>query len=285
MKFHPGKCKVLPIAPPGKGLNNIWDQIFPLNIFYYHLNGTDLQFCESQKDLGVLVTNTFSWNSQVLALYTKASSMLGLLKRNLHFVKCPKQKHAFYLALVRSQFEHCVQIWRPNCKSYINKLERIQKRAVKWILSELEHHYNDLEYMHRLKNLDLLPLQYRFLYSDLTLFHKIYHKKICIDLPENYKPLDDEESSRLRSTIRPPDYLMVNETINLENMRNTRNDKLSLKCVNELNSNTYRNSYFFRTVLEWNRLPLELKANDSLTQFENDLKSHLWKIALDLEPD
>lgn len=282
MKFHPGKCKVLPI-----GLKNTLDgdQIFPFNIFYYHLNGIDLQFCDSEKDLGVLVTNTFSWNSQVSALYTKASSMLGLLKRNLHFVKCPKQKRAFYLAIVRSQFEHCVQIWRPTCKSNITKLERIQKRAVKWILSELEHHYNDLEYINRLKNLDLLPLRYRFLYSDLTLFYKIYHKKICIDLPENYKPLDDEETSRLRSSIRPPDYLIVNETVNLGCMRNTMRDKLSLKCVNELNSSAYRNSYFFRTVLEWNRLPLELKANDSLTQFERDLKSHLWKIALDPEPD
>ena len=74
------------------------------------------------------------------------------MKRALHFVKSPKQKHVFYVAIVCSLFEHCVQIWRPTSDSGILKLEKIQKRAVKWILSEVQHSYNDVEYLARLKN-------------------------------------------------------------------------------------------------------------------------------------
>ena len=95
MKFHPKKCKVLPIAPTGKGLDNKYDQIFPFNVFYYHLNGVELQFSESEKDLGVIVTHNLSWTNHLLNLYSKASSRLGLLKRTVHFVKCPKKETGF----------------------------------------------------------------------------------------------------------------------------------------------------------------------------------------------
>ena len=103
--------------------------------------------------MGVHVASNLSWGDQIDYIYSKASSRLGLLKRALLFVKCPKQKRVFYLAIVRSLFEHCVQIWRPISECGILKLERIQKRAVKWILSEVEHSYNNVEYVERLKNL------------------------------------------------------------------------------------------------------------------------------------
>ena len=285
MRFHPQKCKVLPIAPRGKGLDNPWYNIFPFNIFFYDLNGVQLQFCESEKDLGVLVTINLSWNDQVLALYSKASSRLGLLKRTLHFTKCPEQKRAFYLAIVRSQFEHCVQIWRPNSNTLIEKLEKIQRRAVKWILSELNYHYNDVEYTTRLKELDLLPLQYRFLFSDLAMFYKIYYKMTCVKLPEYYKPITIVDTSRLRKTIQPPKYMIGNEVVDLENLRQTKNDSTSVKCMVEAKNNVYKNSYFFRTIHAWNRVPVEIRSAPSIAIFEKHLKCYLWKKILELEPD
>ena len=287
MKFHPHKCKVLPIAPIGKGLDNIWDQIFPCNIFYYNLNGVELNYVESEKDLGIFVSKNLSWVDQILALYSKASSRLGLLKRTLHFSKCQKQKRVFYLALVRSQFEHCVQIWRPKADTYIEKLERVQRRAVKWILSELDHHYNDVEYIKRLKDLDLLPLRYRFLLSDLTMFYKIYYNKTCIKLPEYYIPVTNEDFGRLRKTIKPPDYLTRNQILNLEKLRQTKNDSLSVKCMTEVKHNVFRDSYFFRAIHEWNRIPVEIRSAPSIAVFEKDLTCYLWKqiTEYEMEPD
>ena len=285
MKFHPQKCKVVPIAPKGRGHDNIWDQVFAFNIFYYNLNGAELHFVESEKDLGVLVTTNLSWTEQILALYSKASSRLGLLKRTLHFTNCPQQKRAFYLAIVRSQFEHCVQIWRPTSDTHIEKLEKIQRRAVKWILSEFDHHYNDVEYIKRLKELDLLPLRYRFLFSDLIMFYNIYYRKTCVKLPEYYKPITDNDTCRLRRTIKPPNYLICNETIHLQNLRQTKNDTLSIKCTIDANNNAFKNSYFFRTIHEWNRIPVEIRSAPSIATFEKDLKYYIWKQILQLEPD
>ena len=98
MKFHTGKCKVLPIAPPGKGLRDLFNKIYPLNYtYYYHLilGGEELEYVESVNDLGVYVTTNLSWDNHIDFLYSKASSRLGLLKRALHFVKYPKQKLVF----------------------------------------------------------------------------------------------------------------------------------------------------------------------------------------------
>ena len=233
MNFHPDKCKVVPIAPPGKGLQDYFNKNFPLKYtYFYHLDHNDLDFVESEKDLGVMVTSTLSWDAQVDYLYSKASSRLGLLKRALHFVKCPQQKRVFYLAITRSLFEHCVQVWRPSCDTAIMKLERIKKRAVKWILSEQIFSYNDVEYLARLQDLNLVPIKYRFIFSDLSLFHKIFYKKCNIDLPEYYVKYSDEDRKRLRSSIKPPDYLGGNkQTINLEELRKAKFNELSLKCT------------------------------------------------------
>ena len=286
MRFHPLKCKALPIAPTNKGLHSFYDEPLPFLLFYYELNGHNLDFVESEKDLGVIINCNFTWSDQQRTLYAKACSRLGLLKRTLHFVKCEKQKRSFYLAIVRSQFEHCVQIWRPTTTSSINVLERVQKRAVKWILSEEDFHYNDMEYMTKLKQLDLLPLEYRFLFSDLIMFYKIYNDVSCIKLPEYYTPIANEDRVRLRATIKPPNYLSANrQTINLENLRSTKFDKTSLKCDINSQATCYKNNFFFRTVQHWNRVPVEIRSQVSFDGFKESLRAHLIKQAFELEPD
>ena len=93
--------------------------------------------------MGIIVSSNFMWDLQVDALLSKARFRLGWLKRTI----------------VCSQFEHCVQVWRPSSEIQINKLERIQQRAVKLILSEEDHSYNNVEYLMRLRDLDFFLLE------------------------------------------------------------------------------------------------------------------------------
>ena len=289
MNFHPDKCKVVPIAPPGKGLKDYFDKNFPMKYtYFYHLGDIQLEFVESEKDLGVLVTSNMSWESHGNYLYSKASSRLGLLKRAIHFVKCPKQKRAFYTAVVRSLFEHCVQVWRPTSDTGIIKLERIQKRAVKWILSEKDFSYNDVEYLSRLHDLDLLPLKYRFILSDLLLFHSIFYNKSNIDLPKYYIKYSDEDKSRLRKCVRPPNYFGNSvQTINLQKSRESHYNDLSLKCTIDEIKMKYRSSFFFRAIQEWNRLPPDVRLIENSNQFRENLLTHinLQAFSSDIEPD
>ena len=125
------------------------------------------------------------------------------------------------------------------------------------------------------------------MFSDLVLFYNIYYAISCIKLPEHYKPFTNEERVRLRSTIRPPNYLNSNETLDLDNMRKTKNDKLSLNCTIDVSSPTYKSSFFFRAVQDWNRLPAELRSKENVNLFKDGLIKYLKQLAFDfeLEPD
>lgn len=85
--------------------------------------------------------------------------------------------------LVRSIFEHCSSDWRASSPAVLKRFEIIQRRATKWIYSEPYVSYEDDQYLIKLKKLDALPIGYKFLVTDLFLFHKIVHGYICINLP------------------------------------------------------------------------------------------------------
>ena len=222
----------------------------------------------------MIVTSNFSWNQQLDALFSKASSRLGLLKRTMHFMRCQKQRRAFYLAVVRSQFEHRAQLWRPSSETNINKLERIQRRAVKWILSEESHSYNEFEYLMRLRDLDLLPLHRKFQLSDLLLFFDIYHGDSCLKMPQYVKHVSTDHRARLRSKIVPPKDLEDNKAGLLSEMRKSRVDIYSLRCEVDPRNASYKSSFFFRCVQEWNCLPSEIKGLDSKSMFKEHLIEH-----------
>jgi hypothetical protein len=285
MKFHPDKCKALSVLNRASE-NGSWMTPFPFRTFFYTLNGVDIDFVESEKDLGVYVTSDLKWEVNVVALCTKASSRLGLMKRSLRFVKDRRQKRAFYLSLVRSLFEHCSIIWRPTTHTLLEKVERIQRRAVKWILHEQDHHYNDLEYLARLRDLDLMPMELKFKFTDLIIFHQIYNGQSVVKLPAYLVPMNNTDRSRLRSNVRPPVRLLDSDTTgvpDLNNMRNNRHDRLSLKCEVEGRARSFKSGFFFRTHTEWNDLPTDLKEISDPDSFKCTLRKHLWDLML--EPD
>ena len=52
----------------------------------------------------------------------------------------------------------------------VNRMEMIQQKAIKWILNEEKFHYNDYEYYRKLQDLDILPINEKFDYTDLSVF-------------------------------------------------------------------------------------------------------------------
>ena len=76
-----------------------------------------------------------TWEKHQDKIITKANRQLGMIRQTCHFVKNIAQKRSLYIAIVRSLFEHCGEIWGPNVVTTIDKFEPIQKIAVKWILA------------------------------------------------------------------------------------------------------------------------------------------------------
>jgi hypothetical protein len=196
MKFHPDKCKVLAILKRWSP----FDGILPFTRYIYSMGQSLLEYTDSEKDLGIIMTSNLNFNSQADALYGKANQKFGMLKRNCHFVNDLNKRRVLYLTLVRSIFEHCPIIWRPTSNSTIAKLAGLHYRAIKWIRNDYSVSYSLEEIYHaHCKQLNILPLKCRFDYHDLKFFHSLVHQyHPCTTLPHYLTFFSG--SSRLRSS-------------------------------------------------------------------------------------
>ena len=261
MKFHPLKCKVIDLHSRSSPL-----AMLPCTKFYYKIGDSPLEYADSEKDLGVLINPSFTFNEQCESLLLKANQQFGLVKRTCHFVNDVKRRRALYLALVRSQFEHCSVIWRPSNDTMIQRFEDFQKRCIKWILSEVELSYSSHDiYIRKCRQVNVLPLANRFTLNDLILFHKIVYGYIPVSLPSYLDWYSGH--SRLRST-----HL----------------DNRSLVCTllpKASSSKTLEKSFFYRTHSFWNALPIELREIGSISLFKSKLENHLWATILESPRD
>ena len=120
-----------------------------------------------------------------------------------NFITDRQHKRCLYLAMVRSQFEHCFIIWRSKLHHQIDKFEQLQKRAIKWILNEnyISYSYQAIYYT-KCKQINILPISKQFELNDLIFFHKIVFQHIEITLPLT-----------LNGTLATVDYVITNWTV------------------------------------------------------------------------
>ena len=94
------------------------------------------------------MNRTLNFTDHDCTLYNIANQCFGLLKHTCHFVHCSDKKIILYLTILRSIFQHCPVVWRPSSNSVINKIESIQKRAIKWINNDYSHSYSSNDYLY-----------------------------------------------------------------------------------------------------------------------------------------
>ncbi|CAB4026825.1 Hypothetical predicted protein, partial [Paramuricea clavata] len=139
MRFNELKCKVLTVSRKKQPVD-----------FTYRLGSTTLTHVEKEKDLGVTMTGKLSWDSHIHEITAKANKLLGLLKRTCPFLTDVSVRRTLYLSLK-------------------TKIERVQRRATRWILKARK---GDSSYNERLVDLNLLPLCYDREIKDLMFFYK-----------------------------------------------------------------------------------------------------------------
>ena len=257
IRFHPNKCKVLSVA-------TTYPQFFgalPFTLYIYSLGENPLDYVERETDLGVEITPNLNWSDQCCKVYSRANQKLGLMRRTCHFVYDHHRRRVLYLALVRSQFEHCSVIWRPQTETKISRLEAIQKRALKWILSEESISYSSFTtYIQKCRQANILPLRTRFDLLDLLFFYKVVYKLTPVSLPFYLSPYLG--NTRLRNTHL--DYFCFVSTL-----------------VPKSSSGALAQGFFYRTHSKWNNIPLEIRKLGTLSKFKDELTDYMWKHVLE----
>ena len=253
MTFHPSKCKVLTVS--SGHLPNV--------NFLYTMSGNILEYTTLEKDLGVHINGKLNWTEHCEILYSRANQRLGILKRNCSFIQNTSKRRSLYLAQVRSHFEHCPIVWRPSSKSILEKLESVQKRAIKWVIDDVYISFTNLRnYYMKCKGLNILPISFRFDFKDLLFFHSVFYSYSVVKIP-NY--LQRFSGSRLRSSHFDRLSIVCNILPRTPQNLNTEHTCMGIS-----------KSFFYRAHLAWNRLPLDLRDIGAPSKFKKELLSFIW---------
>ena len=121
------------------------------------------------QDLGIMVDEKLSWTKHYNHISLKAYRTLHLIRRSISPSAPVNIKKHLYIMLVRSQLTYCSQLWRPRLIKDIKCLERVQRRATKFVLQDYPSDYKT-----RLLSLKLLPLMYWFELQDILFLIRFF---------------------------------------------------------------------------------------------------------------
>ena len=206
---------------------------------------------DSEVDLGVTVTRNLSSN-QHIKIGSKTNKMLGILRRTCPLLTNHDARRTLYILLGKFQLCYATEVWSPSQSTYKTDLERIQRRATRWIL---RLKMGDISYKDRLLALNLLLLAYDGQIKDLTSFFK---------------------ALRGHYDLNVFDYV---SSVSHARTDNCSNPSLMLK-VPSCKTSTFQSSFFNRIVLFWSLVCRTAQLSDlrSLTIF----RSFLSRTYLDL---
>ena len=172
MTFNTDKCKVIQIS------------LKPVAPSSYTLYGRHLREVTEAKYLGVTIDRKLSFSKHIDNVCKKANSTLAFIRRNLK--SCQRQiKADAYLMYVRPTLEYAAAVWAPHTKCDTEKLEAVQRRAARFVMSDFNRTSSVTEMLH---NLNWNTLSSRRQTSRLCLLYKILHNLVDVTLPSYIVP-------------------------------------------------------------------------------------------------
>lgn len=229
MKFNPSKCKILCISnkrsPPVKK---------------YTFCGVELEQVDNITYLGITLTSKLKWDQHVSTVSSKASQVLGVVRRNLH--NCPSSvRETAYKTLVRPTLEYASAAWDPHYEKDIQKLERVQRKAARFCAGNYNPYASVTD---MLQELNWETLATRRKIARLSFMHKLSHNLTDFSVTAHLKP-------------------------NYE--RRTRGSHDFKFLVPRSKKDVFKFSFFPRTICEWNSLPDDIVNITSVNSFKSKL--------------
>jgi hypothetical protein len=222
--FNATKCEVLTITRKKTPI-----------MFDYTLGDEKLTRVFSEKDLGVSTSATL-WELHVNTIISKANKILGVLRRTCINLTDRCIRRTLYLSLVKSQLSYATEVWSPVKNIQLSRrVERVQRRATKWIMMN-----GELSYKERLLTQDMLPLTLDREIKDLVFMYKAFFGFINVDI-NNYVSFVSYGRTRSSQSFK---YLLRNQ-----------------RC----RTSTFQSSYYNRIVKTWNTICKETNLDTICT--------------------
>ncbi|XP_072024943.1 uncharacterized protein [Amphiura filiformis] len=206
------------------------------SLFDYTILGQPLARVDQHEYLGVTISSKLRWDAHCNKITQKANRTLGLIRRTLS--PCSQEvKARAYQALVRPQIEYASEAWNPHTITTVDRLERVQRPAARFVFRD----YRRTTSVSALINtLGWDSLHNRRLAAQLSMFYKIHYGLVNIQFP---------------TIIQPATYF-------------SRHDHQLKFKLPEATIDSYKFSFYPRTVRLWNHLPTPAVLAPSLPAFQ-----------------
>ena len=243
MKFNAKKCYLLSTKSKSRHFYTINDQI--------------LKQVQDNPYLGITFSEDLKWKTHINNTSKKANSTLDFLRRNLRHCPLPCRKNA-YLALVRSKLEYGSVVWDPYLKNDIDRLERVQRSAARFITCDYKSRHEGCV-TNMLDDLDLHSLEERRRQQRLTFLYKVMKGHVPSINIDHYL-----RAQKPKHTIRAKQFEDFVKKNILE--RSVCNNN---QCFKQLPAKTerFRNSFFVRITHDWNNLSDNIVICDAVESF------------------
>ena len=182
------------------------------------------------------ISSNLTWTNHIQKVSASGNRTLGFCKRNIRS-KNPAIRSTAYKALVRPVLKYSSTVWSPHAKSGIDKLERVQRRAARWVSNDYSYQSSVTT---MLNNLKWRSLQHRRDDARLVLFYKIIHGLVAFPMPPYIiHPLKQTRLSH------PLAYRQIHTSVDY-----------------------YKFSYFQLAIWQWNHLPASIVMLPTLSAFK-----------------
>lgn len=207
--------------------------------FSYSINQRDIEEVDKCRYLGVTINNKLTWSTHISATCTSALQKLWFLKRKLKTAP-PRVKLLAYNTFVRTKLEYASIVWDPHNKSDVQELERVQRKAVRFIFNK--YRMTDSPSL-LMKQHNIPSLESRRKVSRLTFLQKCLTGNTKVTMPDCVRPHSTRKTRHTHSRALAPIFAKTK---------------------------SHKYSFFPRTVSEWNALPSTVvDANDFVRELEN----------------
>ncbi|XP_077989960.1 uncharacterized protein LOC144444422 [Glandiceps talaboti] len=201
-----------------------------------------LRIVKQHSYLGIELSHDLEWKHHISNITSKASRILGLLQRHLH--DCPPStKQTAYMSLVRPRLEYCASIWDPYTKVGKNAVEKIQRKAARFVTGNYKR---EASVSDMLRKLQWQCLENRRAVSRLTFLYKATKNLVAFQDDK----LPESSSRSTRGSVPGSSFISI----------------IAKK-------NCYKYSLIPRTIPEWNLLPLSIQQAKTIDSFKSALSS------------
>ena len=125
MRFNVSKCYLMSIHRSKHPYSS-----------HYKLDNHILGQVEENPYLGLTILKSLKWASHINKISNKANFVLGFIKRNFSEHANRDLKELAYTSLVRSILEYSSTVWDPFYQKDIDRLERVQQRAARFVFND-----------------------------------------------------------------------------------------------------------------------------------------------------